>query len=92
MTSWSVKRFGPEHSWWLPGYNKWGKLVAKHIVKRTNWGKDLMQAFYDYHVENKGYTWKTAAAQAIIFPGAFVCGHVWTKAPTSFRLANEEEI
>ena len=74
MTSWSIRKFAPKHSWWLKGYSKWGKWVAKNIVLKTNWGKDLMQHFYNYHVEGKPYTAKTLAAQLIIFPPAWVAG------------------
>jgi hypothetical protein len=94
MTLWSMRKFGPEHSWWLRGYNHWGKWVAKNIVTKYGWGKTLMQAFYDYHVEGKPYTAKTLLAQAIIFPGAFIAGHVHAKdaLPTNARLATMEEL
>ena len=92
MTMWSVRKFGPKNPWWLSGYDVYGKLVAKHIVKPYGWGKDLLQAFYDYHVEGKPYTWRTLAAQAIIFPGSFIVGHIKKEIPEGFRLANPEEI
>ena len=92
MTAWSLKKFGVKHNWWLAGYNSWGKWVAKNIVKKFGWGKTLMQSFYDYHVESKPYTWKTLAAQAIIFPGAFIAAKLGAKAPEGFRLAKKEEI
>ena len=93
MTSWSIKRFAPKHSWWLQGYNKWGKWVAKNIVSKFDWGKDLMQSFYDYHVESKPYSYKTFLAQAIIFPASWVVGTFGKEEELGApRVATKEEI
>ena len=51
-----------------------------------------MQAFYDHHVENKPKTIKTYIAEAIILPGAYICGKLGAEAPDSFRIATKEEL
>jgi hypothetical protein len=99
LTAWSRK----QPDWWRSGYNVWGKVIAKHLLSKNKvsifgleWSfksrTDTMQAFYDHHVEKKPFTARTALANLIIYPGVFICGHIWKDIPTIPRLATKEEL
>ena len=78
--------------WWRSGYDVWGKVLAKTFLRKKGFWTDIMQSFYDYHIRNKPFTWKTALAHVMVYPGAFICGHIWTKVPKTARLAKLEEL
>ena len=88
LTVWSMK----QPDWWRSGYDVWGKVLAKTFLRKKGFWTDIMQSFYDYHIRNKPFTWKTALAHVMVYPGAFICGHIWTKVPKTARLAKLEEL
>lgn len=88
LTVWSKN----QPNWWRSGYNVWGKVIAKTLLRKKGFWSDVMQSFYDYHIAKKSYTWKTALAHVVIYPGAFICGHIWRDVPTVARFAEFEEL
>lgn len=61
--------------WWILGYNVWGKIVAKHVVKDgSGYGGSLINAFYDSKVKDKRPSLDTYMSYLVIYPGALVCG------------------
>lgn len=87
LSAWSRK----QPDWWRSGYNVWGKVVAKHLLGKQGFWTDVMQAFYDNHVMKKPRTLKSTLADVIIFPGSFICGHIWKDIPGQPRLADPKE-
>lgn len=88
LTVWSMK----QPNWWRSGYDVWGKVLAKTFLRKQGFWSNIMQSFFDYHIRNKPYTWRTALAHVMVYPGVFVCGHIWTKVPETVRLAKFEEL
>lgn len=63
--------------WWRDGYDVWGNVVAETLLaKKTKFWTSVMQSFYDHHVKKQPLTFKSALANAIIYPGVFVVGMV----------------
>ena len=79
-------------NWWRSGYDVWGKFLAKTFLRKQGFWSGIMQSFFDYHIRNKPYTWRTALAHVMVYPGVFICGHIWTKVPETVRLAKFEEL
>ena len=90
MTRWSLK-FAKDNPWWLGGYNRWGKWVAKNLVKNSPFWQSVTQAFYDYNVHGRR-SWKARLAQAVIYPGSLIAHLNGAQAPKQFRLATKEEL
>ena len=88
LTVWSMK----QPNWWRSGYDVWGKFLAKTFLRKQGFWSNIMQSFFDYHIRNKPYTWRTALAHVMVYPGVFICGHIWTKVPETVRLAKFEEL
>ena len=88
LTVWSMK----QPNWWRSGYDVWGKFLAKTFLRKQGFWSGIMQSFFDYHIRNKPYTWRTALAHVMVYPGVFICGHIWTKVPETVRLAKFEEL
>jgi hypothetical protein len=88
LTVWSMK----QPNWWRSGYDVWGKVLAKTFLRKQGFWSGIMQSFFDYHIRNKPYTWRTALAHVMVYPGVFICGHIWTKVPETVRLAKFEEL
>ena len=87
LSAWSRK----QPNWWRSGYPIWGKVVAKHLLKKKGFWTSVMQAFYDHHVMKKPHTLKSMLANAIIFPGSFICGMISKKIPEGVSLADTRE-
>ena len=87
LSAWSRK----QPDWWRSGYNVWGKVVAKHLLGKQGFWTEVMQAFYDHHVMKKPHTMKSRLADLVIYPGSFVCGHIWKHIPEQARLSRPEE-
>ena len=88
LTVWSSK----QPDWWKSGYHVWGKVLAKTFLRKKGFWTDVMQSFYDYHIRKKPYTWRTAIAHAMVYPGVFICGNIWTKQPKGVTLASFKEL
>lgn len=88
LTVWSSK----QPDWWKSGYHVWGKVLAKTFLRKKGFWTDVMQSFYDYHIRKKPYTWRTAIAHAMVYPGVFICGNIWTKQPKGVTLAPFKEL
>ena len=88
LTVWSMK----QPNWWRSGYDVWGKFLAKTFLRKQGFWSSIMQSFFDYHIRNKPYTWRTALSHVMVYPGVFICGHIWTKVPETVRLAKFEEL
>jgi len=88
LTVWSSK----QPDWWKSGYHIWGKVLAKTFLRKKGFWTDVMQSFYDYHIRKKPYTWRTAIAHAMVYPGVFICGNIWTKQPKGVTLASFKEL
>jgi len=88
LTVWSSK----QPDWWKSGYHVWGKVLAKTFLRKKGFWTDVMQSFYDYHIRKKPYTWRTAIAHVMVYPGVFICGNIWTKQPKGVTLASFKEL
>ena len=88
LTVWSSK----QPDWWKSGYHVWGKVLAKTFLRKKGFWTDVMQSFYDYHIRKKPYTWRTALAHVMVYPGVFICGNIWTKQPKGVTLASFKEL
>ena len=88
LTVWSSK----QPNWWKSGYHVWGKVLAKTFLRKKGFWTDVMQSFYDYHIRKKPYTWRTALAHVMVYPGVFICGNIWTKQPKGVTLASFKEL
>ena len=88
LTVWSSK----QPDWWKSGYHVWGKILAKTFLRKKGFWTDVMQSFYDYHIRKKPYTWRTAIAHVMVYPGVFICGNIWTKQPKGVTLASFKEL
>ena len=88
LTVWSSK----QPDWWKSGYHVWGKVLAKTFLRKKGFWTDVMQSFYDYHIRKKPYTWRTAVAHVMVYPGVFICGNIWTKQPKGVTLASFKEL
>lgn len=63
--------------WWRDGYDVWGNVIAETLLKRkTKFWTSVMQSFYDHHVKKQPLNFKSALANAIIYPGVIVMGTV----------------
>ena len=60
-----------QSTWWIEGYDVWGKWVAKNLVSKNKYFAHLTKAFYDWKVNNK-FTFKALQAAAIIYPGVVI--------------------
>jgi hypothetical protein len=78
--------------WWIAGYSVWGKIVADTLFRKKGFWTDVMQAFYDHRIKNKPRTLKSVIADLVIYPGAFVCGMLWSNAPETTRYISQDEM
>ena len=62
-----------QSTWWIEGYDVWGKWVAKNLVSKHKYFAHLTKAFYEWKVNGK-FSFKALLAAKIIYPGVIVAG------------------
>ena len=69
-----------QDSWWVNGYDVWGKWVAKNLVSKHKYFAHLTKAFYNWKVNGK-FTAKAAQAAVIIYPGVVIASLLKKQSP-----------
>ena len=73
MHNWHMK----QPHWWRVGYDIWGKVLADTLLKNNSpFWTSVMQECYEYHINKKKLSLKSALGNGIMFSGVAVCGLV----------------
>ena len=71
MHNWHMK----QPHWWRDGYDIWGKVLADTLLKNNSpFWTSVMQECYEYHINKKKLSLKSALGNGIMFSGVAVCG------------------
>ena len=62
-----------QSKWWINGYDKWGKFIAKNLVSKYKYFAHLTKAFGEWKVKGK-FSFKALQAAMIIYPGVIIAG------------------
>lgn len=71
MHNWHMK----QPQWWRDGYDIWGKVLADTLLKNNSpFWTSVMQECYEYHINDKKLSFKSALGNGIMYSGVSVCG------------------
>jgi len=71
MHNWHMK----QPQWWRDGYDVWGKVLANTLLKNNSpFWTSVMQECYEYHINDKNLSFKSALGNVIMYSGVSLCG------------------